>query len=101
MSQEDQDEVLESYRARGLAGAMSFGSRPTVVVCGATTSSCIRATVVDALQHGFRPFVVEECVGDRAEEPHRANLRDIRGKYGEVIYLASATEALGSFGRPT
>lgn len=59
----------------------------TLVICGATTSGCIRATVVDALQHGFRPIVPAECVGDRSLEAHRANLMDIQGKYGDVVGL--------------
>lgn len=62
----------------------------TVLVCGCTTSGCVRATAVDLLQHGFPAFVVEDCVGDRAEAPHSANLHDIQAKYGEVIPLDTA-----------
>ena len=47
----------------------------------------LRATVVDALQHGFRPIVPEACVGDRAADPHHASLLDIDGKYGDVVSL--------------
>jgi len=57
----------------------------TLIVTGATTSGCVRATVVDSLQHGFRTIVPEECVGDRAEAPHRANLFDMGTKYADVI----------------
>ncbi|GAB3021725.1 N-carbamoylsarcosine amidase [Nocardioides flavus (ex Wang et al. 2016)] len=57
----------------------------TVVVVGVSTSGCIRATVVDAIQHGFVPLVVEDAVGDRAPEPHWANLHDLRTKYAEVV----------------
>ncbi len=59
----------------------------TVVVAGATTSGCVRATVVDALQHGFRPIVPRCCVGDRSWDAHEANLVDIEGKYGDVVDL--------------
>lgn len=62
----------------------------TLIICGATTSGCIRATVVDAMQHGFRPIVPVECVGDRSAEAHDANLLDIQGKYGDVVELSSA-----------
>ena len=57
----------------------------TLLVTGATTSGCVRATVVDALQNGFRTIVPEECVGDRAEAPHRANLFDMGTKYADVM----------------
>lgn len=62
----------------------------TVLVCGATTSGCVRATVVDAVQHGFGVLVPRPCVGDRAAGPHEANLFDIDAKYGDVIELADA-----------
>jgi len=57
----------------------------TLIITGATTSGCVRATVVDSLQHGFRTIVPEECVGDRAEAPHRANLFDMGTKYADVM----------------
>jgi nicotinamidase-related amidase len=62
----------------------------TVVVCGATTSGCVRATVVDAVQSGFPVLVPHECVGDRARGPHDAALFDIQAKYGDVVELADA-----------
>jgi len=57
----------------------------TVVICGATTSGCIRASAVDAVQSGFSVLVPQECVGDRADGPHEANLFDIDAKYGDVV----------------
>jgi maleamate amidohydrolase len=60
----------------------------TVVVTGCTTSGCVRATVVDALSYGFRPIIPEEAVGDRAQEPHDANLFDMDSKYGDVVSLS-------------
>ncbi|WP_219413270.1 isochorismatase family protein [Pseudonocardia nigra] len=62
----------------------------TVLVCGATTSGCVRATAVDAVQSGFSVLVPRECVGDRAQAPHEANLFDIQAKYGDVIELNDA-----------
>ncbi len=59
----------------------------TAIVVGATTSGCVRATVVDAMGHGFRPIVPRECVGDRAEPPHEANLFDMEQKYADVMSL--------------
>lgn len=57
----------------------------TVVIVGATTSGCVRASAVDSMQHGFRTIVVRDAVGDRAQGPHEANLLDIDAKYGDVI----------------
>ena len=66
----------------------------SVVVCGFSTSGCVRATAVDALQANFRLLVVEDACGDRDQEAHAANLRDIRLKYGEVVSLATALEMI-------
>jgi nicotinamidase-related amidase len=59
----------------------------TVIVTGASTSGCVRATVVDALQHGFRVVVPREAVADRAPGAHDAALTDIDAKYGDVLPL--------------
>jgi len=59
----------------------------TLVVTGASTSGCVRATAVDALQHGYRPVVPREAVGDRNPDAHEANLYDIDAKYGDVVSL--------------
>jgi len=75
----------------------------SVVLCGATTSGCVRATAIDLLQYGWPAIVPLECVGDRAEAPHSANLFDIQAKYADVVtlddalaYLASVPERAGS-----
>jgi len=57
----------------------------TVIITGCTTSGCIRATAVDSFSYGFRTIVAEECVGDQGLEPHRANLFDIKNRYGDVL----------------
>jgi maleamate amidohydrolase len=56
-----------------------------VIVTGASTSGCVRATAVDAIQHGYRPLVPREAVGDRNAAAHEANLYDIDAKYGDVV----------------
>ena len=56
----------------------------TLIITGCTTSGCVRASTVDAVQYGFRPIVVEEAVGDRAQLAHRQALFDIQAKYGDV-----------------
>jgi nicotinamidase-related amidase len=68
-----------------LASTLTMKAVDTVVVTGCTTSGCVRATVMDALAHGFRPIIPIEAVGDRAQEPHEANLFDIGSKYGDVV----------------
>ncbi|MCE2563283.1 isochorismatase family protein [Komagataeibacter sp. FNDCF1] len=59
----------------------------TLVVAGCVTSGCVRASVLDAMQNGFRPIVISDCVGDRAIGPHEANLFDMAQKCGDVIDL--------------
>ncbi len=57
----------------------------TVIVTGATTSGCVRASVVDSMSYNFRTIVVADGVGDRAPGPHEANLFDMRQKYADVL----------------
>jgi nicotinamidase-related amidase len=62
----------------------------TIVLCGATTSGCIRATAIDLLQYGYPTLVPRECVGDRAQGPHEVNLVDIQAKYADVVSVEDA-----------
>lgn len=68
----------------------------TLIVTGCVTSGCIRATTVDAVSYGYRTIVPVECVGDRAEGPHRWNLFDIDAKYADVEPLAKVLEHVNS-----
>jgi maleamate amidohydrolase len=68
-----------------LASLLAAAGCDSVVVTGASTSGCVRATAVDALQHGYRPAVPREAVGDRNPAAHEANLYDIDTKYGDVV----------------
>jgi maleamate amidohydrolase len=68
-----------------LASLLASAGCDSVVVTGASTSGCVRATAVDALQHGYRPAVPREAVGDRNPAAHEANLYDIDAKYGDVV----------------
>ena len=78
---------------------LAFERVDTVIVTGCTTSGCVRATAVDALQHGYRLVVPEACVGDRSREAHEANLRDIQTKYGDVVALRAVLEGLRKLAR--
>lgn len=79
-----------------LAATLTAQGVDTLIIAGCTTSGCVRASAVDAVQHGFRPIVVRECVGDRHEAPHEANLFDIDAKYGDVVSRAQAIAYLES-----
>jgi maleamate amidohydrolase len=68
----------------------------TVVLCGATTSGCIRATAIALMQHGFPALVARECVGDRASGPAEANLIDIQAKYADVVPAEDALAYLAA-----
>jgi maleamate amidohydrolase len=68
----------------------------TLIVAGATTSGCVRASVVDAVQYGYPTLVPRECVGDRASGPHEASLFDMHQKYADVVALADVLSYLES-----
>jgi maleamate amidohydrolase len=77
-----------------LAELLAASERDSLIVTGASTSGCVRATAVDALQHGYRTVVPREAVGDRNPDAHAANLYDIDAKYGDVVSLAAALARL-------
>jgi len=77
-----------------LASTLRANSVNTVIIAGVSTSGCIRATAVDAIQHGFIPLVPRESVGDRDDGPHEASLFDLQAKYAEVMPEASVLDYL-------
>ena len=74
-----------AFFSTGLSEWLHLRGVDTAVVVGCTTSGCVRATVIDSMQFNFRTIVIEDCVGDRAIEPHEANLFDMRQKYADVM----------------
>ncbi len=64
----------------------------TIILTGCSTSGCVRAGAIDGVSHGYRVIVPRECVSDRAEGPHWANLFDIDAKYGDVMPLAETID---------
>lgn len=84
-----------AFFGTGLAATLASLRVDTVLIAGATTSGCVRASVVDAVQYGYPVLVPRECVGDRAQGPHDANLFDIQAKYGDVIGVQEAIAYLG------
>jgi len=75
----------------------------TLIIVGCTTSGCVRATAVDAVQNGFRPMVVREAVGDRSAAAHEQSLFDLNAKYADVVSLDETSHYLKTIGhnRPT
>ncbi|VTU40445.1 Maleamate amidohydrolase [Variovorax sp. PBS-H4] len=86
--------VPSAFFGTSLAAWLSQRGVQTLVVAGAVTSGCVRASVVDAMSHGLRPLVVSDCVGDRAPDPHDANLFDMAQKYAAVMKRDDALAAL-------
>jgi nicotinamidase-related amidase len=104
---EDEPVVLKkgasAFFGTNLAAILVSQGVDSVVLCGATTSGCIRATAIDLLQLGWPTLVPRECVGDRAQAPHENNLFDIQAKYADVVpvtealdYLRSVPERIGA-----
>jgi len=70
----------------------------TLIITGCTTSGCVRATAVDAVQTGLRPMVVREAVGDRSEAAHAQSLFDLNAKYADVVSLEETLQYLRTIG---
>ncbi len=92
--------VLKNYAsaffATSLASTLHALKVDSILIGGYSTSGCVRATTLDALQSGFAPFVVRDACADRDQRPHEANLFDIQAKYGEVIDLEAALTLIKS-----
>lgn len=78
-------QYASGFFGTSLASVLTSLRVDTVVLVGVSTSGCVRATALDALQHGFRPIVVRDAVGDRDPRPHEANLFDLQAKYADVL----------------
>ncbi|MCB1471122.1 MAG: isochorismatase family protein [Rhizobiaceae bacterium] len=85
-----------AFAGTNLSAWLTARGIQSLVIAGCVTSGCIRASVLDAMQLGFRPFIVSDCVGDRAIGPHEANLFDMAQKCGEVLSLQDLVARLAS-----
>lgn len=99
LSPKDDDIVITKRYASAffgthLAATLTSSSVDTVLICGTSTSGCVRATALDACQSGFLPFVVRDACGDRHQAPHEASLFDLQAKYAEVVSEEAALEHL-------
>ena len=89
-------QYASSFFGTHLAATLTSNGIDTLLITGLSTSGCVRATALDACQHGFLPFVVREACGDRHPGPHEANLFDLQAKYAEVISEAQALAHLAA-----
>ncbi|MBA4007537.1 MAG: isochorismatase [Erythrobacter sp.] len=87
-----------AFFGTGLAEALHGEGIDTLLITGYSTSGCVRASALDAMQYGFVPLVVREACADRHPAPHEANLFDLQAKYAEVISEAEALAYLGQRG---
>lgn len=89
-----QKEKPSAFFGSPLAAYLVDLQADSLLVCGTTTSGCVRATVVDGFSYNFRIAVVEECTFDRGEVSHAINLFDMDQKYADVVPVAEAIEYL-------
>jgi len=80
--------VPSAFFGTALSAWLTRRGVETLLIAGATTSGCVRASVVDAMSYGFKPIVLADCVGDRALGPHEANLFDMGQKNADAIPFA-------------
>ncbi len=91
-------QYASAFFGTSLSATLTSQQVDTVIVMGYSTSGCVRASAVDALQHGFVPVVVRDAVGDRRPEPHEANLFDLAAKYAEVWDSVAVVDYLRRIG---
>jgi maleamate amidohydrolase len=87
-------QYASAFFGTSLASTLTALGVDTLLIAGVSTSGCIRASALDACQHGFVPLVVRDAVGDRHAAPHEANLFDLQAKYAEVLSLGQAVAYL-------
>lgn len=87
-------QYASAFFGTSLAATMNSLGCDTAIIGGLTTSGCVRATALDALQNGFIPIVVADACGDRDERVQRANLFDLAAKYADVVKSPEVLEYL-------
>lgn len=100
---EDGDSLLvkkyaSCFFGTDLVSRLLANQADTLILTGATTSGCVRASAVDACQTGFRPMVVKEAVGDRSQKAHEQSLFDLDAKYADVVLLEETLDYLHALG---
>lgn len=99
---EDEIVITKQYASAffgtSLCASLTSQQVDTVIIAGVTTSGCIRASAVDAMQYGFVPVVVRDAVADRDIQPHEANLFDLESKYADTVSEENALTYLRGLG---
>jgi len=88
------------FHETNIGSVFTYHGVDTVVVTGGSTSGCVRATVVDALSRSYRTIVPEECVADKHESPHFANLYDMALKYADVLPVGEVIAFMTAYQPP-
>ncbi|MFD7204284.1 isochorismatase family protein [Streptomyces sp. NPDC059893] len=88
-------QYASAFFGTSLASTLRTSGVDTLVIAGVSTSGCVRAGAMDALNHGIRPQVVRQACGDRTPELHENNLADLDAKYADVVDTAEALLHLG------
>lgn len=88
-----------SFAGTHLQPILTFLGVDTVVVTGCVISGCVRATVTDSMQHGFRTIIPKECVGDRVRGSAKYSLFDMATKMADVVTLDEVIEYFKSLPR--
>jgi maleamate amidohydrolase len=83
-------QYASAFSGTTLAATLHTAGVDTLVVTGVSTSGCVRASAMDALNSGFRPQVVRQACADRSTALHEANLADLDAKYADVVDLEEA-----------
>lgn len=89
-------QYASAFFGTGMDALLRESDIDTLLITGLSTSGCVRATALDAMQYGFAPFVVREACGDRHPSPHDAALFDLQAKYAEVISETRALELIAA-----
>lgn len=89
--------MASAFFETNLASLLTYHRVDTVIVTGGSTSGCVRANAVDSLSRSFRTIVPEECVADKHESPHFANLYDMSLKYADVLPVAEVLAFLEQY----
>jgi|TARA_B100001059_G_C17742409_1_gene532405 nicotinamidase-related amidase len=89
-------ERASSFFGTPLLAHLIQNNHDSLIVCGESTSGCVRSSVVDAYSNGFHISIVEECVFDRSEIAHKVSLFDLHHKYADVMHLSEVIEVISS-----
>jgi maleamate amidohydrolase len=92
LARRENEDIIEkrwasAFFGTDLAERLKKQNVDSLVITGLTTSGCVRAIVLDGMQHEYPVFVPREAVGDRNQEAHAANLHDMNAKYADVVSM--------------